>query len=134
MKKLTFLLMVLFFTTADAQQHKVVIQMTSADTSVFKALVNNIRHLREGFENNIQVEVVVHGPGIDFLTAAKTTQTESIAALQQSGVQFMVCENTMKQRNVTKEQLLPGTGFVKVGVAEVVLKEEQGWSYLKAGF
>ena len=54
--------------------------------------------------------------------------------MQDLGVQFVVCENTMKQRKVTKEQLLPNTGFVKMGIGEIILKQEQGWSYIKAGF
>ena len=135
MKKTIVLLAMLFvFAGVHAQQHKVVIQMTSADTAVFKALINNLVHLKEGWGNDVQVEVVVHGPGIDFLTTAKTTQKEGIGKMQDLGVQFVVCENTMKQRKVTKEQLLPNTGFVKMGIGEIILKQEQGWSYIKAGF
>ena len=57
MKKTIVLLAMLFvFAGVHAQQHKVVIQMTSADTAVFKALINNLVHLKEGWGNDVQVD------------------------------------------------------------------------------
>ena len=40
----------------------------------------------------------------------------------------------MKARKVTKEEILPQIGFVKFGMAEMVLKQEEGWTYIKTGF
>ena len=34
--------------------------------------------LREAFGDSVEIEVVVHGPGLDFLMTAKTTQKENI--------------------------------------------------------
>ncbi len=133
-KNWLFLLLLAVSYGVSAQQHKVVIQMTSGDTAVFRGLMNNLKHLKEGWGDSVQIEVVVHGPGIDFLTTAKTTQSEAISKMQSNGVSFLLCENTMKQKHVTKDQVLPGTGFVKMGIGEVILKQEQGWSYIKAGF
>jgi intracellular sulfur oxidation DsrE/DsrF family protein len=52
----------------------------------------------------------------------------------EKGVSFVVCRNTMKQRNISEVQIIPNMGFVPMGVGEIILKQEQGWSYLKAGF
>jgi intracellular sulfur oxidation DsrE/DsrF family protein len=38
----------------------------------------------------------------------------------------------MRKHNITKADLLPVAVTVPSGVAELVLKQEQGWSYLKA--
>ena len=48
-------------------------------------------------------------------------------------VKMVVCENTMRQKKVQKSQLLPFVQTVPMGIGELVLKQEQGWSYIKAG-
>ena len=53
--------------------------------------------------------------------------------LADGGVVFAACENTMKKKHVTKEQLVPFATTTGSGVAEVVRKEEAGWSYIKSG-
>lgn len=40
----------------------------------------------------------------------------------------------MKSQKVTKDQLIPEVEYVPVGIAEIVEKQEQGWSYIKGGF
>ena len=80
------------------------------------------------------IEVVAHGPGIEFLTKGKTTQQERIAYFKSKGVVFVGCENTLTERKIPKENIIPEAGFVKMGVGEIILKQEQGWSYIKVGF
>ena len=114
--------------------HRVVIQFSTADTLEHKGLMNNLKHLKEGWGDSVEVEVVVHGPGIDLLTKGKTTQQDAIQKMMKKQVKFVLCQNTMKQRNVTKEQILPGVDFVPMAIGEIILKQEQGWSYIKGGF
>jgi hypothetical protein len=54
--------------------------------------------------------------------------------LIEQGVSFVVCENSLKQQKLTKEQIFPKAGFVPAGLVEIIEKQEQGWSYIKAGF
>jgi len=58
----------------------------------------------------------------------------SIQALQNPNITFVACEFSMKERNVSKEQIIPEAGFVKAGILEIVIKQEAGWSYIKSGF
>lgn len=114
--------------------HRVVMQLSSADTLEHKGLMNNLKHLKEGWGDSVQVEVVVHGPGIALVTKGNSTQGEAIEQMIQKGVQFVVCRNTMKQKGLTEEQLLSGVGVVPMGIGEIIKKQEQGWTYIKAGF
>lgn len=114
--------------------HRVVIQFSTADTLEHKGLMNNLKHLKEGWGDSVEVEVVVHGPGIDLLTKGKTTQQDAIQKMMKKQVKFVLCQNTMKQRNVTKEQILEGVEFVPMAIGEIILKQEQGWTYIKGGF
>lgn len=117
-----------------SNMHKVVIQLSSADTVEHKGLLNNLKNLKEGWGDSVLVEVVVFGPGIDFVTKGKSTAEKEIQKMTEKGVRFVVCRNTMKQKNISEEQIIPNVGFVPMGVGEIILKQEQGWSYLKAGF
>ncbi len=115
-------------------KHRVVIQLSSNDTLVWKSLMNNIKHLKEGWGETVMIEVVAHGLGIEMLVAAKTTEQKRVTEFKNMGVVFVGCENTMRLRKIAKEEMIPEAGFVPMGVGEIILKQEQGWSYLKAGF
>ena len=112
--------------------HKVVIQLNTADTAAWSGTIGNIKNLQKVWPGAIQVEVVAHGKGLDLLVKAKTHLATEVEALSKEGVIFSACENSMKKHNVTKADLLLVAGTVPSGVAELVLKQEQGWSYLKA--
>ena len=42
-------------------KHQVVIQLTSGDTLVWKAVMNNLKHLKEAWGDSVAIEVVAHG-------------------------------------------------------------------------
>ncbi len=119
---------------ANAVKHRVVIQLSSNDSLVWKSLMNNVRHLKEGWGETVHIEVVAHGAGIEMLMTTKTTQQKNISEFKKTGVIFVGCENTMRLRKIAKEEIVPEAGFVPMGVGEIVMKQEEGWSYLKSGF
>lgn len=120
-------------TTDTNVKHRVVFQLSSNDTLVWNGLMKNIRNLKEGWGKTVEIEVVAHSAGIEMLMVAKTTQQIRIAAFKSMGVVFVGCENTMRERKISKAEIIPEAGFVPMGVGELILKQEQGWSYLKTG-
>ena len=70
---------------------------------------------------------------MDLLVAAKTHLAKEVIELSTNNVQFSACENSMRKHHIEKADLLKEVFTVPSGVAEVVLKQEAGWSYLKAG-
>ena len=121
-------------TNGPVLQHRIVMQLSSNDTLVWKGLMNNLKHLKAGWGDSVLIEVVAHGPGLDFLTNGKTTQQEKINHFKQLGIMFIACENTMMERKISKESIIAEAAFVRMGIGEIVRKQEQGWSYIKAGF
>jgi len=71
--------------------------------------------------------------GLGLLLASNGAMHERMQGMARSGVTFAACENTMKRMKVTKEQLMPFATTVDSGVAEVVRKQEAGWSYIRSG-
>jgi intracellular sulfur oxidation DsrE/DsrF family protein len=114
--------------------HMVVIQLTSGDTLAWKGAVKNITHLLDTWGDKVKIELVAHGSGVEFLIVGKSTQEQKVADLASKGVRFLACENSLRDRKLTRENVLTAASTVPSGVVEVVTKEEDGWSYLKAGF
>jgi intracellular sulfur oxidation DsrE/DsrF family protein len=113
--------------------HRIVFQLTTPDTSAYRALTRQINNVLEGWPN-AQIEVVAHNKGISMLHRQKSNVAPELEALQSRGVQFVACEQTLKQQKLAKSDILPLAGFVERGLLEIVTKQEQGWAYIKAGF
>mgnify|MGYP000915462195 FL=1 len=116
-----------------AKEHRIVFHLATSDTLAQKALVKQLSNVLE-YWNTAKIEVVVHNNGVNFMKQDEARFAKEIAALRQRGVVFAVCENTLKQRKIEKNQILPSAVFVPVGLVEIVLRQEEGWSYIKAGF
>jgi intracellular sulfur oxidation DsrE/DsrF family protein len=115
------------------KKHLIVMQLTSADTIVHKGLIKQLNNLKNGWGDTVNIEVVCHGPGIALLMNNKTKLGTHISQLQQRGIDFVACENTMLEKKINKEEILPNMTFVRMGIGEIILKQEQGWHYIKAG-
>ena len=113
--------------------HKVVIQLTNSDTLVHKMVIRQINNLLTAAPN-AQIEVVCHSSGIEFLTTEKTKVGKGITELKAKGVIFAACENTLRERKIEKSEIVSDAIFVPAGILEVIMKQEDGYSYLKAGF
>ena len=133
MKRILFstLILVCLSIVASAQSHKVVVQINTSDTLVWHGALKNISNLQTALGPSTQIELVAHGAGISILVDGKTTQKAKITELAASGVLFKACENTIRERKIDRATILTQAGTVPSGVAEIVLKQEAGWSYLK---
>lgn len=118
-----------------AQQngHKIVMQLTTGDTLAHKALMKQLANLN-AVSPETKIEVVCHGPGLEMMVAAKSRVVENITKHSANGVSFRVCEFSMKERNVSHDQLLPQANPVKAGIIHIVERQSDGWFYIKAGF
>jgi intracellular sulfur oxidation DsrE/DsrF family protein len=141
MKKIQLLLILIAFTGLQSlaqtektdKVHKVIIQLNTADTAAWSSIIGNIKNFQKVWPGHVKIEVVVHGKALNFLVASKTHLATDIEAVSSQGVIFNACENTMNKYGIKKEMLLNVAGTVASGVAELVIQQENGWSYLKAG-
>ena len=84
-----------------------------------------------------QIVAVTHALGVDFLMkGAKTAKgnefKSAIEDLDLQGVKFRVCEITLRERGLRREQFLPQVEFVRSGVAEIArLQSREGYAYVK---
>ncbi len=116
-----------------ASVHRIVFQLSTEDTLAHKALMKQLSNITS-VAPDTKIEVVCHGPGLQMLMKEKTTVLPKLEELIKKDISFVACEFSMKERKVTKEQILPLAGYVTAGIIEIVSRQEQGWSYIKSGF
>ena len=137
MKKLLLLFTLLFGSALMAQdggrQHRIVMQLTSGDTLVHKNLMKQFKNMKEAAPT-AQIEVVCHGPGMDMLMGDRSIVAGKVKEFAAKGVVFMACDNTIRERQLDPAKVLPEAGHVKAGIIHIVERQEDGWSYIKAGF
>lgn len=119
--------------TAPSKAHRVLFEVTTEGTEQWTGVLNNVENLRKSLGEGTEIEVVAHSKGLGMLLAKANKLADRMQKLSASGVVFAACENTMKKKNVTKDQLVPFATTTDSGVAEVVRKQEAGWSYIKSG-
>lgn len=116
---------------AQTPAHKILFALTSGDAGDWNLTLGNVANLLKGMPT-AEVEVVAYGPGINFVKKGSAAEAE-IKELEQKHVHFMACHNSMVFLHLTPADLVEGVGVVPSGVVEVVTKQEEGWTYIKAG-
>lgn len=114
-------------------EHRIIFQLTSADTLSHKALMKQLTNITT-VSPTTKIEVVCHGPGLDMLISNKTVVLNGIKNARKKGVVFFACEFSIKERKIDRVEIIEDAGFVPAGIIEVVKKQEEGWSYIKSGF
>jgi uncharacterized protein len=116
-------------------QDKVVYHFDSGLAQATKGLRNIRNHL--DVDPKAQIIAVAHAEGVDFLMeGAKTTNNQEFAALVSDlsarGVKFEICEITLKNRNLKKEQFILGPSFTPSGVVRIAkLQAQEHYAYIK---
>lgn len=110
---------------------KVVVHVNVAEPGLQGAGLKNVANVLKDAPD-ARIEVVCHGAGIGLVERARTEHAEAVEALVKKGVTFVACANTMKQKSIRKEDLLPGVGTVPSGAVEVIRKQQRdGYAYFK---
>lgn len=116
-------------------QDKVVYHMDGGLAQATKGVRNIRNHLDT--DPKAKIVVVAHAEGVDFLMeGAKTTSNQEFAALvgnlMSRGVTFEICEITLKNRNLRKDQFILGPTFTPSGVVRIAnLQAREQYAYIK---
>lgn len=85
-------------------------------------LMMNVKNLIQ-VAGDIEVAVVINSEAVE-LFFKSTIKLEP-------NVKYYLCENSIKMRNLDIKDVLPGTEIIKSGVYQIVLLQNQGFSYIK---
>jgi|KBSMisStandDraft_5_1062788.scaffolds.fasta_scaffold52294_4 intracellular sulfur oxidation DsrE/DsrF family protein len=113
------------------QPYKVVFDLTSDDPLDQGALLRWLGEISVASPET-EMEVVMYGRGLALVMPTRSARIDDVKeALGRTHVSFRVCENSMKNQNVDRSQLLPNVGTVPDGIGEIVAKQTHGWGYIK---
>jgi uncharacterized protein len=120
--------------SAALAQDRVVYHIDDAATQGLKGLRNIRNHIDT--DPSAKITVVTHSNGVDMLMeGAKDANggayTGPVAALVARGVKFEVCEITLKNRSLKKEQFIQEAEFTPSGVVRLSKLQIQGFAYIK---
>jgi len=133
---------------AENTKQKVVYHINDDDPQHQAAALRNIQnHINAVGAQNLDLKVVMHGDGLALLlypdskdgTKMKKANADDqmqakIAVLKDQGIQFLVCANTLKGRNIDAEHDLYDVSkadIVPSGVAQLGILQSQGYAYIK---
>ena len=119
---------------AATAQDRVVYHIDDMSSQALKGLRNIRNHLDT--EPGTKITVVTHALGVDFLLeGAKDVNGGAfagpVAALVARGVSFEICEITLKNRNLRKEQFIQEANFTPSGVVRLAKLQLAGQAYIK---
>ena len=83
-----------------------------------------------------KITVVTHANGVDFLMegakdAGGGAFAGPVAALVGRGVKFEVCEITLRNRSLKKDQFIQEADFTPSGVVRLAKMQKEGAAYIK---
>lgn len=119
---------------AASAEEKVVYHVNDSDNAT-AALRNIQNHLSAS--PDARIVVVTHSKGIDFLLNGAQDKNgnpyePAVQGLKEKGVEFRVCNNTLKGRKLEASAVIPEATIVPSGVAEIGrLQAKEGYVYLK---
>ena len=115
-------------------QDKVAYHINDAATQALGGLRNAKNHLDT--DPSAKITVVTHATGVDFLMQDAKDRNGNpyeiaVQELVARGVVFEVCEITLKNRNLKREQFIAEAKFTPSGVVRLAKLQTQGWAYIK---
>jgi len=121
----------------DYGKQKVVYHVNYDDEKELTGALRNIQnHINAVGKDNLDLRVVMHGPGVALLQLANTKpdMADKVANLKRQGIHFNVCANTLKGKKLNYKTDLYEVSeqdIVPSGVAEIAHLQSKGYSYVK---
>ncbi len=154
MKKITILLLsiVLIITAAAAQTNDIALLRNKAFTgakanrkmyhAIYQMDSNDPKIIEKTFRNisnaltdprlvgKIKIELIAFSGGTDaYLLGSK--YENDLKTLVEKGVIVAQCNNTLKERKLSSDQLYSFIAIVPSGNGELIIRQAQGWSVIK---
>ncbi len=120
---------------ASADPTRVVYHIDDAATQGLKGLRNIRNHL--DVSPQTKIIVVTHANGVDILMEggkdkSGTEYAPLVAALKSRGVRFEVCEITLRNRNLKRDQFILDAEFTPSGVVRIAdLQFKDKYAYIR---
>ena len=100
----------------------------------WKLLLMNVSNLLEVIANEkFSIEVLANAEAVKYYDPTQNlgTDIEKLENLNIKGVKFVACNNALKVFKIEKHNILDFINTVPAGVLELVVKQSEGYAYIK---
>ncbi|MFD1631404.1 DsrE family protein [Pseudopedobacter beijingensis] len=118
---------------ATEKHYNVVYQLNSGEQKKIEGTLKNIGNALNDprLKGKVSIELVVHSGGVEvFKQTNSNLYKDKLLSLQKQGVLLVMCENTLKERNVQKKELMPFISYTPSANGELIILQQQGWGII----
>jgi len=124
---------------AEGKTHKVAIHVNQNDPAVMNMALNNVANLTSYYHDQgdeVIVEVVTYGPGLNMLIPGKSPVEDRVSAmsLEMESLTFAACGNTiagMSKKAGHDIEIMSEAKVVPSGVVRLIELQEEGYAYVR---
>lgn len=124
---------------AEGMMHKVAVHVDDSDARVMNMALNNVQNVVAYYKSkgeDVTVELVAYGPGLQMLMPGKSPVADRIKAmhLEIDNLQFSACGNTLKKMSEKAGQdlsVMEEAQVVPSGVVRLIELQENGYAYVR---
>jgi len=126
-----FLLGIITHSFSQSKPYNIVFDLTTSDTATHQRVIRWINGILTSHPD-AKIEVVFYGKALDMIVKDKSTVAGDVIKLgTDKKVTFAACEHAMQVFNISKNQLLNGVTTVPDALYELVIKQAEGYGYIK---
>jgi len=113
---------------ANLKSYKALFILDDSNPKKMEAILHNIENSLDDprLKGKLQVELIAFGAGVDLYKKINHMDTLLLPLLKR-GVILAECENTMKMKKISRDELWPFVSYVPSGNGEIIIREAQGW-------
>ena len=111
---------------------RAIYQLDNSDPKIIEKTIRNINNALTDprLAGKIEIELIAFGGGTDAYMIGSKYEND-LKELIQKGVIVSQCNNTLKERKISREQLYDFIAIVPSGNGELIIRQTEGWSIIK---
>lgn len=118
---------------AEQVKHRLLIQVSEDSIERLMMALNAAKFVQAQYgAPNVEIEIVVFGPGIQTLKYyAPKPVPDRVRQEKYNGIRIVACDYSMRAAKLRPSDMLREISYVPSGVVEIMEKEQLGWSYIR---
>ncbi|MDD5717020.1 MAG: DsrE family protein [Sulfuricurvum sp.] len=110
---------------------EIVLGVSSGDDETIQHVLSTANNVLKFYgPEKVHMRIVAYYHGIRTVLKNEKQFAVRVDALQQYGVEFVACGNTMRTKNISEKELMPDVEIVSAGIAEIIERTAEGAVYI----
>lgn len=117
---------------ASRKPYQAMYVINESDKTEMDAVIRNIGNVLEDprLKGKLKIVLLALEGGVEILKKNNVYESQ-LLLLKDQGITFLQCENTLKERHISKEELCDFIHYTPSGNGEIILRQSEGWAIVK---